>query len=74
MNHYLIGVCGHEGIVHIIGLMDKDAAIIKMKSLREKPHDEWTKPEQYCVMRVDEDSAECVCQDLGVGIEGVWLL
>ena len=74
MNNYLLVVCGHEGIDSIIGLYDKETATQKLIALRKKPHDKWTKPDQYCVHFVNEKGAKCVCSKLKCPPSKLWLM
>lgn len=72
--NYLLIVCGYEGIDKIIGLYDKETASKKLAKLRKKPHDKWTKSDQYCVMYVDEKGAKCICSKLGSPPSKLWLM
>lgn len=69
---FLIIACGYEGIDKILGLFTRGGAVERMRRLRIKPHDEWTRPDQYCVQYVDGSGAECVCGQLGVSPKEKW--
>lgn len=71
---YLVVCDGYEGIQKILGAYGKNGAIKRVKELRKKPLDKYTKPEQYCVMLLEENDCRCVCGELGVGLKQVWLM